>query len=211
VSAVKIPHRGPVYRIIIKGESMVKHIITVTLMFLVSVGLVVCAYGVDQTATTNVNATVGGVFSLSFYNDASVLYGPTVPFSNVLPTTTENYSDTHSTGKTDVGLICMDNSGTQWKLKIAVNTASPLAGKLLFNMGQPTDRNTSGLASGSRGYGDDWYAVPTTATAIYTAGAGDTICTPLGVLATLTFKVDGTGLTPGAKAATVTYTLTESA
>jgi len=188
-----------------------KKIIMIAILTLVTAGLAVSSYGVDQTATSTVNANVGGAFSLIFYNDANVLHGANIPFPSVLPTTTENYSDGHVAGKTDVGLIALDNSGNVWRLKMSVNAASPLAGKLLFNMGQPTDRNTSGLASGARGFGDDWYAVPNTATTVYTCGTGDKICTPLGVLATITFKIDGTGITPGAKTATITYTLTEAA
>jgi len=188
-----------------------KKLMTLAVMALVSIGFAVCAYGSDQTATSTVSANVGGAFSLEFYNDSTVLYSENIPFTSVLPTTSENYSDGHVAGKTDVGLIALDNSGNSWKLKIAINAGSPLAGKLLFNMGQPTDRNTSGLASGSRGFGDDWYAIPATATTLYTCGTSDKICSPLGVLATLTFKIDGAGLAPGVKAATITYTLTEGA
>jgi len=193
-----------------KGVSTMKKLMAIAIMVIASIGFAVCSYGVDQTATSTVSATVGGAFSIQFYNDATVLHGADIPFSSVSPTTGENYSDNHTTGKTDVGLICLVNSGNTWKLKMSVNAASPLANKLLFNMGQPTDRNTSGAASGSRGYGDLWYVVPSTATTVYTCGATDKICTPLGVLATLTFKIDGAGLTPGAKTATITYTLTES-
>ncbi|MDD5439851.1 MAG: hypothetical protein PHS37_06675 [Candidatus Omnitrophica bacterium] len=187
-----------------------KKLMMVMVMGLFAMAIAVSANAADQTQQSTVNATVGGIFSLSFVtDDANVIHSNLIPFSNVDPSTSENYSDGHAEGKTDVGLVCLSNHGSTWKLKVEMNGGSTLFHKLLFNMGQPTDRNTSSGASGSRTYGDDWYEVPATSTVLYTSGDYDKINTPYGVEATLTFKINGAGLVPGSHTATVTYTMAE--
>jgi len=167
----------------------------------------------DQTLSSSVSATVGGIFSLEFYTDANVLYSTSVPFSSVDPQDEYNYADNRAEddGKSDIGLLVTTNQGSTWYLKIGVNAGSTLLGKLGYYMGQPTNRNWGSDADGGIGHGD-WFTIPvsTSPETMYTAGNGDKNNTPLGTLATLSYKINGAGLTPGGHAATATYTLTES-
>lgn len=181
---------------------------------IIAVALVIGVTGyahADELQSSAVSATVPAEFSLAFYSDATIVHGATVPFGVVDSLSTENLPTGRSSGDglSDVGLLCTSNSGLTWYLKVSVNGVSPLAGQLDCYMGQPTDRNIGGPASGGLTYGD-WFTVATAAETVYTAGAGDVVNTPLGTLATLSLRLDGTGLTDGAYNATVTYTLTET-
>ena len=177
--------------------------------------LATIAYAADnQTLETSVSGTVQDVFSIEFYTEAGkVLYSTSVPFTTVDPTDAFNYPDGRAADdqKSDVGLIVISNQGKPWYLKIGIDAASPLLGKLGYNMGQPFNRNWESEADGSIGHGD-WFDIPVASDpeTMYTAGTVDQINTPLGTLATLSFKLNGAGLTPGYKSATVTYTLTET-
>ena len=171
------------------------------------------AFAADQTKTTDINATVGGVFSLAFYNDAKVLFNTSITFTTVDPSNAYNYPDgrAEGDGKSDIGLLATSNQGVKWYLKINLNSGSSLAGKLGAYMSQPVNRNWGTDADGARTNGDVWWNLPTTATTIYTAGAvGDYTNTPFGTLATLSYKIDGTGMAPGSATGTVTYTLTQT-
>ena len=168
----------------------------------------------DQTLSSNVSATVGGVFSLEFYNDGNVLYNTSVPFSSVDPLNEYNYPDLRAEEdlKADIGLLVRSNQGSAWCLKIGVNVGSNLLGKLRYNMGQPTNRNWDGPADGGLAHDpEDWFVIPaqTSPEAMYTAGTGDQNNTPLGTLATLSYSLNGAGLAPGGHSATATYTLAE--
>jgi len=188
-----------------------KKIMTITMIALLAIGITTAAYAADQTETTAINATVNGIFSLAFYNDANILYNSTVPFTSVNPTEALNLADGRSTGdgKSDVGLNCTSNSGLTWYLKVNVNAVSDLAGNLKAYIGQPTNRNWGSAADGSLTYGD-WFVIATSAETVYTAGTADKTNTPEGTLATLSYALDGSGLADGSYTATVTYTLTET-
>jgi hypothetical protein len=167
----------------------------------------------DQNRQTTVTASVGDMFSLEFYTDPNVLYTTTVPFTNVDPANQYNYANGRaaSDGRSDVGLLVKSNQGKVWYLKIGVNSGSSLLGKLGCFMGQPWNRNWDTVADGSLGRGD-WFNIPVDSNpeTMYTAGTGDQTNTPLGTLATLSYKIDGTGLVPGSHNGVVTYTLTEA-
>lgn len=187
-----------------------KRIVIATIMVLLAIGITVSAHA-DELQTSAVSATVASEFSLAFYSDANIVHGATVPFGVIDPAATDNLPSgrTSGDGLSDVGLLCTSNAGNTWYLKIDVNGLSPLAGKLDCYMGQPWDRNVGGPASGGLTYGD-WFTIATAPETVYTAGAGDVVNTPFGTLATLSLRLDGTGLTDGAYSATVTYTLTET-
>src|SRR3989338_931440 len=122
------------------------------------VSLIGCAIGVDyvhadENKTTDVSASVGSVFSLAFYTEADkVLYSTSVPFSNVDPASAFNYADSRAEndGKSDVGLVVRSSQGSAWYFKMQINAASGLAGKLGTFMGQPTRRNDTASADGTR-------------------------------------------------------------
>lgn len=167
----------------------------------------------SQSKASNVSATVGQKFSLEFYNDAKVLFNTAIPFTTVDPAKAYNYPDgrVESDGKSDIGLVATSNYSSTWYLKIqATDTANSLAGagKIYLYMSQPIDRNSSGPASGSLGQGVAWYQIPTSTHTLYTSGAGDTTNTPFGTLTTLSFRIDGVGLSPGSYGTTFTYTMT---
>jgi hypothetical protein len=136
-----------------------------------------------------------------------------ITFSNVDPSSAYNYPDGRSEGdgKSDIGLVAKSNQGVAWYLKIGINSGSPLVDKLGAYMSQPWNRNWDSPADGGRAHGDNWWNVPASATTIYTAGpAGDYTNTPFGTLATLSYKIDGTSMSPGSYSGTVTYTLTQT-
>lgn len=171
------------------------------------------AFAVDQTRTSTVSATVGNIFSLAFYNDTNVVYNTSIPFSAVDPSSQYNYADgrAESDGKSDIGLVVITNFNLPWFLKVQpTDTTGNLsgAGKLGIYMSQPINRNTSGPASGGLGQGIAWFALPASSHTLYSSAGADNNNTPFGILATLNFKIDGTGLAPGAYATSVTYTLT---
>ena len=171
------------------------------------------AFAVDQTKTSTVSATVGNIFSLAFYNDANVVYNTSIPFSVVDPSSQYNYADGRAEldGKSDIGLVVITNFDLSWFLKIQpTDTTGNLsgAGKIGIYMSQPINRNTGGLASGALGQGEAWFTLPVSSHTLYSSAGADNNNTPFGTLATLNFKVDGTGLAPGAYATSVTYTLT---
>ncbi|NQU95612.1 MAG: hypothetical protein HQ549_05225 [Candidatus Omnitrophica bacterium] len=184
------------------------------MVMLFAIAIAGASYAADQTLNSNVTASVGSIFSMAFYTDANVLYSTAIPFSTVDPSSAYNYADgrAQDDGKSDVGLTIKSNQGNPWYLKIAMNAASPLLTKLAGNMGQPTNRNWGTPADGGRTYGDlTWFDLTGAAVTLYTAGTADETNTPEGTLATLSFKVDGSGLAPGPYTGTITYTLTETA
>ncbi len=168
----------------------------------------------DQSQTSTVTASVGNIFSLAFYNDDNVIYNTSIPFSSVNPSSQYNYADTRAEfdNKSDVGLLVITNYDLPWYLKIqATDIAGTLAsaGKIGLYMDQPINRNIADtLASGSLGQGVAWYTIPTTIHTLYSSAGSDNNNTPYGTLATLNFKVDGTGVAPGSHSASLTYTLT---
>ncbi|MBL7157580.1 MAG: hypothetical protein ISS92_05430 [Candidatus Omnitrophica bacterium] len=189
-----------------------KKLVITSIVMLFAIAIAGASYAADQTLSSNVNASVGSIFSMAFYTDAKVLYSTNVPFSSVDPSSAFNYADdrTEDDGKSDVGLVIKSNQGNPWYLKIKMNAASPLLTKLGAFTGQPKNRNWDSDADGGVTYGD-WFPITAADVTIYTAGTGDQTNTPEGTLATLNFKVDGSGLVPGPYTATITYTLTETA
>lgn len=183
----------------------------IPLMTMFVIGIAMNVHAVDQTLASSVSADVAGEFSLAFFSDPSIVHGATIPFGSIDPTITDNLPTgrAQGDGKSDVGLLCTSNTGNTWYLKMHVDGVSALAGKIDCYLGQPTDRNTGGPASGGLTYGD-WFTIQTAAETVYTAGAGDVVNTPFGTLASLSVRLDGTGLTDGGYSATVTYTLTET-
>jgi len=185
----------------------------VVLMATITIGCLIvnASYAAQLTQTSSVDVTVGTVFSLEFYNDANVLYNTVIPFGTIDATNAYNYPTGRAEGdlKSDVGLVVKTNRNESWVLKLNVGAADTLLGSLGAYFGQPTNRNTNPgtPALGTRPFGDNWFNIPGTATTIYTADASEKVNTPFGTLATLGFKIDGTVLSPGAKSATITYTL----
>ncbi len=171
------------------------------------------AVPVDQTKASSVTASVGNVFSLAFYNDTNVIYNTSIPFGSINPSSQFNYpvGRAEFDGKSDIGLVVTTNFDLPWYLKIQpTDTTGNLAGagKLAIYMAQPINRNTGGSASGGLGQGVDWFTLPASSHTLYSSAGSDNNNTPFGVLAALSFKVDGTGLATGDYATTVTYTLT---
>ncbi|MFC1631341.1 hypothetical protein ACFL1I_00100 [Candidatus Omnitrophota bacterium] len=170
-------------------------------------------YAQDQSLSTTVTGTVASIFSLEFYTDANVLYSSTVPFTSVDPGDQYNYPDgrAEDDGKSDVGLLVTSNQSTPWYLKVGLTPGSELTSKLAYYMGQPYNRNWGTPSDGSIGHGD-WFNIPSNIApeTMYTAGTADQLNTPFGTLATLSFKIDGAGLSPGGKTVSVTYTLTQT-
>ena len=190
-----------------------KKLVITSIVMLFAIAIAGASYAADQTLNSNVTANVGSIFSMEFYTEAGkVLYSTTVPFSTVDPSSAYNYADGRAEGdlKSDVGLTVRSNQGNPWFLKIAMNAGSPLLTKLGAYIGQPTNRNWDSPADGFLRYGD-WFNLTATPESIYAAGAFDETNTPFGTLATLSFKIDGSGLAPGNYAATITYTLSETA
>ena len=198
-----------------KEVNKMKKLVITSMVVLFAIAIAGASYAADQTLSSSVSATVGSIFSMEFYTEAGkVLYSTSVPFSTVDPSSQYNYADGRAENdlKADVGLVVRTNQGNPWYLKIAMNAASPLLTKLGGNMGQPYNRNWGTVADGGLTYNDQtWFDITDSPATLYTAGAFDQTNTPLGTLATLSFKVDGSGLVPGPYVATITYTLTETA
>ena len=169
----------------------------------------VAVYTISQT----VNASVKSSNSLEFYTDANVLYGSSIPFTDIDPESQYNYPDgrAENDGKSDVGLVMISNSNEVWYFKIRGTDVSGnliSGGNIAVYVGQPINRNTGTATDGTLGQPKDWFTIMTRDHTIYTSGATDKNNVPFGTLVTLSFKVDGSGLQPGPHMAAITYTMT---
>lgn len=161
----------------------------------------------------NISASVSSSSSCEFYSDANVLYGTSLPFSNINPESQYNYPDGRSEndGKSDVGLVIISNTSEVWYFKIRGTDVSGNligGGKIAVYVGQPVNRNTGTAADGTLGQPKDWFTISSKDHTIYTSGITDKSNAPFGTLITLSFKVDGSGLQPGPHVASITYTMT---
>lgn len=171
------------------------------------------AHAANTTAKTDFNITVENVFSIEFYTEAGkVLYSGSVPFTSVDPSKSLVYPDgrAENDGKSDVGVICRSNDGNTWYLKVTGASGGGLSsGNVKYYMAQPYNRNTNAQTDGSLAQATNWYSIPTTATTVYTSGAGDKSNLPFGTLATFSYALVPAGLDTGASyTLQVTYTLT---
>jgi hypothetical protein len=166
----------------------------------------------DSSASTTISVTAANIFAVEFYTDQNVIYSTTIPFSNIDPSGSLIYPNARSEddGKSDTGVVCISNVGTQWYLKLqAVYSAGLPTGSVKYYYSQPWNRNTGNRANGTLTNTESWRSVPETPTTIYTSGSDDTVNAPFGTLSTFSFAVDPKGLTSGsAHTVAVTYTMT---
>jgi hypothetical protein len=194
------------------------------ILFLIALSL--SASAAEDSVTTTANGEIDSVFSIEFFNDASVRYADgQISFPLYDPTSGDLMIATtayvQGDGKSDVGVVCRTNIGQDWALKVRM--ANPSAGFEKTNVAiyKPTevwDRNTgSPYSTGAPG---TWQIISDVDETIFTGSGGLQNTTPNGILATFSFQVLPTGtdgtigygnvLNAGIYSFDVVYTLTTS-
>ncbi len=188
----------------------------VRILTLIAVFLALTRQGtaVDETVSTSVNITASSIFSAEFYTDQNVIYSTTSPFSNIDPTKSMVYpvGRAENDGKSDTGVVCVDNTGETWYLKIHGSFSEGLPeNSVLYYFSQPWNRNTGAQTGGTLTYTTGWRPLPKEPATVYTSGSGDTVNTPFGTLSTFSFAVDPKGLEADhTYTISITYTMTNT-
>ena len=169
------------------------------------------------SATQSVSIGVKETLALELASDAALGTGA-ISWSNVEPTSTLIYPDGgHVSGKSDVGVRCKSNRAGGWQLKLEFNAGQPeVANKIKYYMALPTFGGTATvpgtpgngtLANTPPAAGFDWPVIPNGV--VYTSGGNDSINTPNGSYAGISYALDPTGLQTGTPySGAIVYTIT---
>ena len=193
-------------------------------------------FAASSTVQSDFSATVTGVFQIAFYPRAGIdVSDPTIQFPNgqvTFPAITDlavpmvyPTGRAERDGKSDVGILCLTNTGDPWNLKI--HMVSTTIGHDNFIVYIPANayfrNNDPATALGGVNFQEGWWKmwdVPTTVYAVYDHYS---VNMPWGTLLTFNFAIvpsgklslkqpldtcNGDPLSTGTHTATIYYTMT---
>ncbi len=188
----------------------------------------------ESQINSSVTASVDGTFSVEFYPrpglddpDANIQFpsGGPITFTNVDPTETIVYPDgrAEGDGKSDVGILCLSNTGEQFYLKIHMTSATVDDDNLIVYIPANVTYRNDGSTLGGVQHSEGWYPLwKDSAHTVYQADSNHWNTIPWGTLMTFSFALvpsgkftpsqgqpcNGEPLSSGSHSATIYYTMT---